>query len=55
MGSVQQNVISYRGNPLDPHTLGSLVKRHAQAADVKKVEQDTTATPPEQVKAPLFG
>ena len=37
MGSVQQNVISYRGNPLDPHTLGSLLKRHAQAADVKKV------------------
>jgi integrase/recombinase XerD len=24
--------ISYRGNPLDPHTLGSLVKKHAEAA-----------------------
>ena len=34
MGLVQQNVISYRGHPLDPHTLGSLVKCHAQAADV---------------------
>jgi integrase/recombinase XerD len=29
--------ISYRGNPLDPHTLGSLVKRHAEAARIKKV------------------
>jgi integrase/recombinase XerD len=28
--------ISYRGNPLDPHTLGSLVKKHAEAARIKK-------------------
>ena len=27
--------VSYRGNPLDPHTLGSLVKKYAQAAEVK--------------------
>jgi integrase/recombinase XerD len=36
-GHIDRLFISYRGNPLDPHTLGSLVKRHAQAADVKKV------------------
>ena len=29
--------ISYRGNPLDPHTLGSLVKKHAEAARIKKL------------------
>ncbi len=29
--------VSYRGNPLDPHTLSSLVKKHAQAAEVKKI------------------
>jgi integrase/recombinase XerD len=29
--------ISYRGNPLDPHTLGSLVKKHAKAAQIKKL------------------
>jgi integrase/recombinase XerD len=29
--------ISYRGNPLDPHTLGTPVKKHAQLAQVKKV------------------
>ena len=29
--------ISYRGRPLDPHTLGTLVKRHAQDAHVTKV------------------
>ena len=29
--------ISYRGNPLDPHTLGALVKKHAEAARIKKV------------------
>ena len=29
--------ISYRGNPLDPHTLGYLVKKHAEAAQIKKL------------------
>ena len=29
--------LSYRGNPLDPPTLGSLVKKHAEAARIKKV------------------
>jgi integrase/recombinase XerD len=29
--------ISYRGKPMDPHTLGSLVKKHAQAAQIKKL------------------
>jgi integrase/recombinase XerD len=29
--------LSYRGHPLDPHTLGELVKRHAQRAQVKKL------------------
>jgi len=28
--------LSYRGQPLDPHTVGSLVARHARAAQVKK-------------------
>ncbi len=36
-GHTEQLFISYRGNPLDPHTLGSLVKRHAQSAHIKKV------------------
>jgi integrase/recombinase XerD len=29
--------LSYRGHPLDPHTLGALVKSHAQKAQVKKL------------------
>ena len=29
--------ISYRGNPLDSHTLGSLVKKHAEAARIQKL------------------
>jgi integrase/recombinase XerD len=29
--------VSYRGHPLDPHTLGSLVKKHAQLAQIKKL------------------
>jgi integrase/recombinase XerD len=29
--------LSYRGKPLDPHTLGTLVKAHAQAARITKV------------------
>jgi integrase/recombinase XerD len=28
--------LSYRGNPIDPHTLGSLVKERARAAQIKK-------------------
>lgn len=28
--------VSYRGNPMDPHTLGALVRQHAQAAGIKK-------------------
>lgn len=29
--------LSYRGHPLDPHTLGALVKKHAELAQVRKV------------------
>jgi integrase/recombinase XerD len=29
--------ISYRGHSLDPHALGSLVKRHAELAQIKKI------------------
>jgi integrase/recombinase XerD len=29
--------ISYRGHPLDPHALGSLVKKHAELALIKKI------------------
>lgn len=29
--------ISYRGDPLDSHTLGSLVKKRAEAAQIKKL------------------
>ncbi|MGE5733775.1 MAG: tyrosine-type recombinase/integrase [Acidobacteriota bacterium] len=29
--------VSYRGHPLDPHTLGALVKKRAQSAHVKKL------------------
>ena len=36
-GRTDRLFISYRGNPLDPHTLGALVKKHAQAAHIKKV------------------
>ncbi len=36
-GHSERLFLSYRGNPLDPHTLGSLVKQHAQAAQIKKV------------------
>jgi integrase/recombinase XerD len=36
-GHTDRLFLSYRGHPLDPHTLGSLVKRHAQAAQINKV------------------
>ena len=29
--------LSYRGRQIDPHTLGALVRKHAQAAEVRKV------------------
>ena len=29
--------VSYRGHALDPHTLGALVKKHAELAQIKKV------------------
>ncbi len=35
-GHTDRLFISYRGNPLDPHTLGSLVTKHAQAAQIEK-------------------
>jgi integrase/recombinase XerD len=35
-GCTSRLFISYRGNPLDPHTLGSLVRRHAEAAQIQK-------------------
>jgi integrase/recombinase XerD len=36
-GQTDRLFISYRGNPLDSHTLGALVKKHAELAQVKKV------------------
>jgi integrase/recombinase XerD len=36
-GLTDRLFLSYRGHPLDPHTLGALVKRRAQAADIKKL------------------
>jgi integrase/recombinase XerD len=35
-GHTDRMFLSYRGNPLDPHTLGSLVKEHARIAQIKK-------------------
>jgi len=29
-------LLSYRGHPIDPHTLGALVKQHARAAGIRK-------------------
>lgn len=36
-GHTDRLFVSYRGHPLDPHTLGELVKKHAQSAHVKKL------------------
>ncbi len=36
-GQTDRLFISYRGQPLDSHTLGALVKKHAQLAQIKKI------------------